>query len=116
MRTFSILFVASFLLVATNATAGDRHKAFEKPVMHRLLKQQVANPISVQRPIVVAQNNGPTLAQAIETVKRQYKGRIVGAETRMNGNREVHRIRVLTEDGKVKTVTIQGRTLGKGRR
>jgi hypothetical protein len=43
-------------------------------------------------------------------VKRQYNGRIVSAETRMNGNREVHHIKVLTEDGKVKTVKIQGRS------
>jgi uncharacterized membrane protein YkoI len=55
-----------------------------------------------------------TLDQAVEQVRRQYNGRIVSAETRVSGNREVHHIKVLTEDGKVKTVTVPGRTLGNG--
>ena len=63
-----------------------------------------------ERILMIAQSDGPTLSQAVEMVKRQYQGRIVSAETRINGNREVHHIKVLTEDGKVKTVKIQGRT------
>lgn len=58
----------------------------------------------------IAQSNGPTLSEAVEMVKQQYKGRIVSAETKISGGREVHHIKVLTEDGKVKTVTIQGRS------
>jgi len=50
------------------------------------------------------------LNEAVEQVRRQYNGRIVSAETRISGNREVHYIKVLTEDGKVKTVRIPGRT------
>ncbi len=60
--------------------------------------------------ITVAQSGGMTLNQAVEQVKRQYGGRIVSAETRMEGNREMHHIKVLTEDGKVKTVKVPGRT------
>jgi hypothetical protein len=44
----------------------------------------------------------------VERVRRQYNGRIVSAETRVSGNREVHYIKVLTDDGKVKTVTVPG--------
>ena len=62
------------------------------------------------RNLMIAQSNGPTLSEAVEMVKRQYKGRIVSAETRTSGGREVHHIKVLTEDGKVKTVRIQGRS------
>ncbi len=63
----------------------------------------------------LAQSNGPTLSQAVEQVRRQYRGRIVSAETRVRGNREVHVIKVLTDDGKVKTVRVNGRTLqGRG--
>jgi hypothetical protein len=61
----------------------------------------------------VAQSNGKTLSQAVEQVRRQYKGRIVSAETKRSGNREVHHIKVLMEGGKVKTVRVNGRTLGK---
>lgn len=59
------------------------------------------------------QGNGLTLSQAVAQVKRQYNGRIVSAVTKRQGNREVHHIKVLTDDGKVKTVRIQGRSLGK---
>lgn len=62
---------------------------------------------------MLAQGGGLTLDQAVEQVRRQYNGRIVSAETRVSGNREIHYIKVLLEDGKVKTVTVPGRNLGK---
>jgi len=61
--------------------------------------------------LLVAQSDGMSLNEAVEQVRRQYNGRIVSAETKRSGNREVHHIKVLTEDGKVKTVKIPGRTL-----
>lgn len=60
---------------------------------------------------VIAQQDGPSLGEAVEMVRRQYRGRILSAETHVSGNREVHVIKVLTEDGKVKTVRIPGRSL-----
>jgi hypothetical protein len=63
---------------------------------------------------MLAQGGGMTLDQAVEQVRRQYNGRIVSAETRVSGNREIHYIKVLLEDGKVKTVTVPGRVLSKG--
>lgn len=65
---------------------------------------------SVSGNLLVAQNDGPSLNEAVEQVRRQYNGRIVSAETRISGKREVHYIKVLTEDGEVKTVRIPGRT------
>ena len=60
----------------------------------------------------LAQNNdGKTLSQAVEQVRSQTGGRILNAETKVQGNREVHHIKVLTKDGKVKTHKIQGRRL-----
>jgi hypothetical protein len=64
--------------------------------------------------IKIAQGNGKTLNEAVEQVRRQYNGRIVSAETKRSGNREVHHIKVLLDDGKVKTVQVQGRTLNSG--
>jgi uncharacterized membrane protein YkoI len=55
------------------------------------------------------QGGGVTLEQAIEQVRRKYKGRILSAVTKVNGNREVHEIKVLTDDGTVKTERIQGK-------
>ena len=63
--------------------------------------------------IVIAQaDNGKTLNQAVEQVRRQTGGRILSAETRVEGNREVHHIKVLTKDGKVQTHRVQGRRRG----
>jgi uncharacterized membrane protein YkoI len=83
---------------ATAATAGP----FEG------VERKGAGP---DRQFLVAQSDGPSLNEAIEQVRRQYNGRIVSAETRISGKREVHHIKVLTDDGKVKTVQIPGRTL-----
>ena len=72
-------------------------------------------PAAAGEPVRLAQSSGPTLSQAVEQVRRQYRGRIVSAETQVRGNREVHVIKVLTDDGKVKTVRVTGRTLqGRG--
>ena len=57
----------------------------------------------------VAQQNGMTLAQATESVRRRTNGRVVSAQTRVQGGREVHYIKGLTKDGKVKTHKVNGR-------
>ena len=58
------------------------------------------------------QSNGVTLSQAVEQVRRQYNGRILSAETQVSGDRETHVIKVLTEDGTVKTVRVAGQRRG----
>ena len=55
-------------------------------------------------------DGGMSLSEAIESVRKKTGGRIVSAATKVNGNREVHHIKVLTEDGKVKTVKVPGRS------
>jgi uncharacterized membrane protein YkoI len=64
--------------------------------------------------IQVAQNGGLSLSEAVEQVRRQTDGRIVSAETKVKNGREVHHIKVLTKDGKVKTHKVQGRKRGSG--
>ncbi len=58
---------------------------------------------------VAQKSDGMTLAQAIESVRRQTNGRILSAETRVSGGREMHHIKVLTKDGKVRTHKVPGR-------
>jgi len=77
-----------------------------------------AIPLTVQaeasqgRGIQLVQGGGKTLNEAVEQVRRQYKdGRIISAETKVSGGREVHHIRVMV-DGKVKTVKVNGRSRG----
>lgn len=61
--------------------------------------------------IQVAQSNGMSLSQAIESVRSRTGGRVVSAETKVSNGREVHYIKVLTPDGKVKTHKVNGRRL-----
>lgn len=58
------------------------------------------------------QSNGMSLSQAVARVQSKYPGgRIIDAKTSRSGNREVHVIKVLTADNKVKTERINGRRL-----
>lgn len=54
------------------------------------------------------QNNCMSLSQAIESVRRRTGGRVVSAETKVSNGREVHHIKVLTDDGKVRTHRVNG--------
>ena len=67
-----------------------------------------------QQSIQVAQNDGKSLSEAVEQVRRQTNGRIISAETKVKNGREVHHVKVLTKDGKVKTHKVQGRRRGNG--
>ncbi len=62
----------------------------------------------------VAQNDGMTLSEAVESVRSRTKGRIISADTKSKNGNEVHHIKVLTKDGKVKTFKIQGRRGDRG--
>ena len=57
----------------------------------------------------VSQGGGMTLAQATESVRSRTGGRVLKAETKVQGGREVHYIKVMTDDGKVKTHKVNGR-------
>ena len=103
MRLIAPLLLCIMLCTANTASA--------------LQVEQSAGPVTgaVQIPEIPAldsfQSGGMTLSQAVEQVRRQYGGQIVSAETRVSGNRETHIIKVLTQDGKVKTVRVPGRRL-----
>lgn len=90
MRLLSIL-----LLLAIPFTATGQIEAYAPPA-HSVMQQC----------------SGLTLGESVEQVRRQYNGRIVSAETHCNGNCEVHVIKVLTTDGKVKTVRVPGNRCG----
>lgn len=55
------------------------------------------------------QSGGASLSEAIESVRRRTGGKVVSADTRVEKGREVHYIKVLTPDGKVKTHRVNGR-------
>lgn len=65
----------------------------------------------VAEPLRVAQaGNGISLAQATRMVREQTGGQVLRAETKRDKGRTVHRIRVLTEDGRVRTFHVDAET------
>ena len=60
---------------------------------------------------VMTQRNGMSLNEAVESVRRRGDvERVLSAETRVDGGREVHHIKVMTKTGTVKTVRVNGRS------
>jgi uncharacterized membrane protein YkoI len=103
--TWRMRFALTFLLLAGLAMLPTRSEAFD---IEQALKAQHVQ-YQGEQSFRVAQQGGMTLAQATESVRRQTNGRVVGAETKIQGGREVHYIKVLTKDGKVKTHRVNGR-------
>ncbi len=96
----TMLLVAGLVSIPARSDASDLEQALKE-----LHVQYQGEPRHV-----VAQRDGMTLAQAIESVRSRTGGRVVSAETRVEGGREVHYIKVLTKDGKVKTHKVNGKS------
>ena len=109
-QLLKILIISSLLIVAPGVYGAD----FAAGGSGMIGALEPDPGLATSQGLSMAQGGGLTLNQAVEQVRRQYKGRIVSAETKRSGNREVHYIKVLTDDGKVKTVTVQGRSLSGG--
>ena len=105
MRILPIsILLAGLLLTAAPAAAFDLEDALREVKAHY---DDGARPEHH-----TTQGGGKSLSEAIEQVRRQTGGQILSAKTKVNGNREVHHIKVLTKDGKVRTVKVQGRRRG----
>ncbi|MDJ0807204.1 MAG: ribosome biogenesis GTPase RsgA [Gammaproteobacteria bacterium] len=63
---------------------------------------------------------GISLEEAVERARDREGGRVISAETREWDGQRIHNIRLLTKDGKVKRIRIDGksgkRMKGRGRR
>lgn len=97
-----------FLIVGWWASLPAHAQAFDIEAAQRELQVQQADSATPDSR-VAQKGGGKSLSEAIAQVRRQTKGRILSAETRVSGNREIHHIKVLTKDGKVKTVRVPGR-------
>jgi len=102
MRRITRLLLTGILLTAVSSASAVQFETVDT-----VLTGGIEAPTDSD--LAVLQSGGMTLDQAVEQVRRQYKGRIVSAETRVKGGRETHIIKVLTDDGKVKTVRVPGR-------
>jgi hypothetical protein len=93
-----------FLIIAGAAFAPGTASAFE---LEETLKAQHAQH---QAPVEYrsVQSDGMSLSEAVQSVRSRTGGQILSAETKVQGGREVHHIKVL-KDGKVKTHKVNGR-------
>ncbi len=94
----TLLIVTALTLLSGPAAAADLEEVLK---MQHLQYQGEAD-------LQIAQSDCMSLSQAIELIRRSSGGKVVGAETKVQGGREVHHIRVLTKDGKVKTHKVNG--------
>jgi hypothetical protein len=62
-----------------------------------------ATPTAAAATRVAQANNGVSLEQATQMVRERTGGQVLRAETKRDKGRVVHRIRVLTDDGRVRT-------------
>lgn len=104
-HTWTMRSVLTLLVSAAAAILPLRADAFDLEANLKALHAQYPGEPRLQ----VAQNDGMSLSEAIESVRRRTGGRVVSAETKVQGDREVHYIKVLTKDGKVKTHKVNGR-------
>lgn len=104
--------LTTLLILALAALPAARAEAFDLEQALRDLQPQASG--VQQNEFRVADDNGMSLSEAIESVRRKTDGRIVSAETKVSNGRETHHIKVLTKDGKVKTYKVQGRRRGDG--
>jgi len=51
-----------------------------------------------------------SLDQAVAMVLGRYGGKVIRAETRTRNGRTIHSIKLLTDDGRVRTVQVDGET------
>jgi len=106
VRYSAIILVCGVLaLMPVNAKAFDLEQSL------RELQEQYQDDARPEHR-VMQNKGGKSLSEAVEQVRRQTQGKILSAETTVSGNREVHHIKVLTRDGKVKTHKVQGRKRG----
>jgi uncharacterized membrane protein YkoI len=65
--------------------------------------------------LLIAKNNhankgGISLDEAVARARRHNEGKVLSAETIRDNGRTVHRIKILTKDGRVKRTRIDART------
>jgi uncharacterized membrane protein YkoI len=96
---------AALLLVGASAAARPRPAAELEPATETLSPAQRDQLAPAQR-----SGSGVSLAQASSMAQSRYQGRVVRAETVQMGDRRVHEIRILGEDGRVYIVRIDADT------
>lgn len=102
--TWRMRWVLTMLILFSAASLPGTAAAFD---LEEALKQQHVQYSGSD--ILFAAQGGMTLQQAIKSIHLNAGDKVISAETRTEGGREVHYIKVLTKDGKVRTYKVNGR-------
>lgn len=97
-------FAVALLAVGAAAQARPRPDSPEHTALESVTPAQREQLAPAQR------GGGVSLAQASSMAQSRYQGRVVRAETVQMGDRRVHEIRILGEDGRVHIVRIDADT------
>jgi len=99
--------ILTLLILLTLAFSPLQARAFD---LETALKEQHIQyrDMQIEAGLRTVQSDGMSLSQATESIRRRTGGEVLTAETRVQGGREVHHIKVL-KDGKVKTYKVNGR-------
>ena len=96
--------VAALLVVAGPVAAQARPLPFAQD---ESTDEQLA---PAQRDQLFPAQRGISLEQATSMAQARYPGRVVGARTVQMGDRLVHEIRILGDDGRARTVRVDAQT------
>ncbi len=99
--------VAAATLVATNAAVAQSRP---RPLLQAETADESLAPAQRDQLFPAQRAGGVSLGQATNMALSRYPGRVVRAETVQMGERVVHEIRILDEEGRVRTVRIDAQT------
>ena len=105
-HTWPMRIALTLLILAAAALLPPAASAFDLEENLKAEHVQYAGQLA----LTIAKSDCMSLSQATAEVRRRLKpgDRIISAETRVQGGREVHIIKVLTKDQKVKTHRFNG--------
>jgi len=102
--TWRMRSILTLLILFSAASLPGTAAAFD---LEESLKQQHVQ--YSDSDVLYAAQGGMSLQQAIKSIHLNPGDKVISAETRIEGGHEVHYIKVLTKDGKVKTHRVSGR-------
>jgi hypothetical protein len=102
--TWRMRLILTMLVLFAAACLPGRAAAFD---LEESLRQQHVQYVADDTLRTV--QGGMSLQEAIRSIHLNAGDKVISAETRIEGGHEVHYIKVLTKDGKVKTHKVSGR-------
>lgn len=94
------------VLLGAVALLGGVDAAVARPISLLTLVE----PTTADRVAEPTQRGGVSLAQATAMAQRRYQGKVVRAAPYMLGDRLIYEIRILGDDGRVRTVLIDAQS------